>query len=159
MQRVACKTLCYDARVIDPEAMAQVAGELDAAVTDAARRLLDAEYDPEWPQATKQQLRVPIGYGGAALESAVMQSKICRIAALAQILPTVRRHLRRILPRAAEEAVLSAIPLQGAEAAMQEIAEKWGIRISAAGVVAKEKEPLLDMTKDFQALPGLPISA
>ena len=86
---------------------------------EAAERLIDVVGPDAWTEDTTKQLQWPSDLGGMAFGSSEIAARIGRLTAFGQCLPTARRHLRTILPDATDAEILGAVPLQGAEPAMQ----------------------------------------
>ena len=155
LQRVAAKALAYDVRVLEVDASLPIAKELDKEVDLAAKRLMGVTGGEGWTTDTSLQLQWPAELGGMACGSAELSALLGRLATLAQCLPTARKHLRAILLDASEDEILNAVPLESAERALSWLKEEYQIEVSAAGTVAKEREPRLNLKSDFRPMRGL----
>ena len=153
--RVAAKALVYDVRTLRAEASIPIAAELDEAVADAARAILDVRPADGWTDTTTAQLHWPTELGGFGFGSATLSARLGRVAAVAQCLPTARVHLRRILPEASEDEIRAAVPLAGVKESLDWLKNKYGIELSVNGNLASAKEPRWDPAADFQPLRGV----
>ena len=155
LQRVAAKALAYDVRVLEPNASIPLARKLDKAIAATVKHLLAVTPQDGWTPDTGLQIQWPAELGGMAYGAAELSARIGRIAAFAQCLPVARQHLRAILPTAAGEQIMDAIPLAGAESMLEWLRDTGGIEIGASGQIAREREPRWDIRSDFQPIKGL----
>ncbi|CAK0840857.1 unnamed protein product, partial [Prorocentrum cordatum] len=155
LHRVASKALVYDVRTLEPEVSLPLAEELDAVINDSARALLGVQADDGWTNDTSMQLHWPSVLGGMGFGSATLGARLGRLAALGQCLPVARQHLRALLPDAAEEDILNAIPLDGAERMLDWLKETHGIELSVSGTIARESEPRWNLRARFDPIRGL----
>ena len=155
LQAVAARALAYDVRTLDSKVVLPLAQDLDRAIAKAAQTLVGAEARHGWDANADLQLSWPLQESGMGFGAASVTALIGRVATLAQCLPTARQHLRNLFPTDSEMAILEAIPLGGADTALEHLQKEYGIEVAATGEVAVEKEPRLNLHGDFGPIRGV----